>query len=490
MNLNHHEAMNASAAGLQKLSVLMPIYNERWTVREIVRRVLAATIPLELELIIVNDCSTDGSTEILEALAQGDSRIRLIQHETNQGKGAAIRTAIAHMTGDVAVVQDGDLEYNPDEYARLLQPLLSDEADAVFGSRFLAQPGRVLPFWHGVCNKALTLFSNMLTNLSLTDMETCYKMVRADILKELCLTSRSFTFEPELTTRLAQWGARIHEVPISYVGRSYLEGKKIRASDGPKAIGEMIRCRFFARRFTRQAKYYQFKSLDRTHIRNRWILREVSPFMGDRLLEIGAGIGSLSGLLLNRELVCLTDEDALLARTLRNRFCHRVNVSIERADPLSAAGSHKLRQQQLDTILYCNQLQSQADDDAVLSRLYQTLAPGGHCIITAPANPLLYCDLDRSAGCLRRYATSELNAKLAAAGFEVVHTKQFGRLGSLYWALLGRLLGRRRTGFGHAVWSDRLCGASRLLDRVLPISGSYLVTVGRKPRVQVVRTAA
>jgi glycosyltransferase involved in cell wall biosynthesis len=239
-----------SSEQLRRLSVLMPVYNERRTLPAIVARVLSSPVPLEIELIIVDDCSSDGSWEVIQELAAADERIKTLRHEQNAGKGSALRTAIAQISGDVAIVQDADLEYDPHEYRLLLPPILSGKADAVFGSRYAGTPRRVTPFWHTLINRGLTLLSNIVNNLWLTDMETCYKMVRADVLKHLRLTSRTFTFEPELTCRLAQWGARIYEVPISYNSRGYNDGKKIRPRDGFLALGEIVRARFLDRRFT------------------------------------------------------------------------------------------------------------------------------------------------------------------------------------------------------------------------------------------------
>jgi glycosyltransferase involved in cell wall biosynthesis len=228
----------------------MPVYNERRTLPNIVARVLSSPVPLEIELIIVDDCSSDGSWEVIQELASAEPRIKALRHARNAGKGAALRTSIAEISGDVAIVQDADLEYDPHEYRLLLPPILSGNADAVFGSRYAGTPRRVTPFWHTLINRGLTLLSNIVNNLWLTDMETCYKMVRADVLKQLRLTSRTFTFEPELTCRLAQWGARIYEVPISYNSRGYGDGKKIRPRDGFLALGEIVRARFLDRRFT------------------------------------------------------------------------------------------------------------------------------------------------------------------------------------------------------------------------------------------------
>ena len=225
------------------LSVLVPAYNEGPTVTRVFERL--AQVPLALEIVAVNDGSSDDTGRQLDALAAQGRIHRVIHHPTNRGKGAAIRTAIAAATGDVMVVQDADLEYDPAELPQLLAPILDGRADAVYGSRFLGGPHRVLFFWHSVGNRALTLLSNMLTDLNLTDMETCYKMVRADVMRRLTLTTDRFGFEPELTARLARSGARIYELPISYAGRTYAEGKKINWRDGVAAVWHILRFNLF-----------------------------------------------------------------------------------------------------------------------------------------------------------------------------------------------------------------------------------------------------
>jgi glycosyltransferase involved in cell wall biosynthesis len=218
-----------------KLSVVMPVYNERATLREVVARVLA--VPLDIELICVDDGSQDGSREILAELGDRYPQVRILLHPKNMGKGAALRRGIQESTGDFVIIQDADLEYDPAEYTRLLGPLIQGKADVVYGSRFIgAAPHRVLYFWHSVGNRILTLLSNALTNMNMSDMETCYKVFRREILQAIPIEENRFGFEPEITVKIAKRRLRVYEVGISYWGRTYEEGKKIGWKDGFRAL--------------------------------------------------------------------------------------------------------------------------------------------------------------------------------------------------------------------------------------------------------------
>lgn len=229
-----------------RLSVVIPVYNEAARVEAALVRV--RSVPLNLELVVVDDGSRDGTREVLRRLKDEGLIDVLVLHDVNGGKGSAVRTGFAHVTGHVTVIQDADLEYDPFDLTRLIEPILDGRADAVFGSRFLGGPRRVLYFWHRVGNGVLTLLSNMLTNINLTDMETCYKMVRTDLLRTLPLSARRFGIEPELTARLAQSGARIYELPVSYAGRTYAEGKKIGWKDGVAAFWHIVRANLLSGR--------------------------------------------------------------------------------------------------------------------------------------------------------------------------------------------------------------------------------------------------
>jgi glycosyltransferase involved in cell wall biosynthesis len=225
-----------------KISVVIPVYNEKNTIAEIINLVQAT--PFDKEIIVVDDCSTDGTREILESLSENEN-IKVIFNEENRGKGAALRRGFGEVTGDIVIIQDADLEYNPAEYENLIAPILEGKADVVYGSRFLSGTHRVLFFWHYVGNKLLTTISNILTNINLSDMETCYKAFRAEILKEIRLKSNRFTFEPEFTVKVAKKNYRIYETPVSYTGRDYSEGKKIGWKDGVTALIALFWYRFF-----------------------------------------------------------------------------------------------------------------------------------------------------------------------------------------------------------------------------------------------------
>src|SRR5689334_8307768 len=430
-----------------KLSILMPVYNERTVVERCISLVLTAPVPenMERELVIVDDCSTDGTYDILERLAEAFPQIRLYRHERNSGKGAAVRTAIGKANGDFSLIQDADLEYDPSEYPRLLRPLLDGHADAVFGSRYMAgSQTRVLLFWHSMINKFLTVVSNMFCNLNLTDMETCYKVFRTDLLKSIPIRSDRFGFEPEIVMKSAKRKFRIYEVPISYHGRTYEEGKKIGWKDGLKALGVILK--FWVIDDLYAAPYGRgvLNNLTGTPQYLSWLARKLRPHLGDTILEVGAGIGNLTGRLMSRRLLYVAGEkDPLHLHALRNRFLRTPNVVVQPLDPERPEEFASL-EGCFDTVLCINVLEYANDPASLLRSARSALKPGGSLILLVPQGPGLFGNVDRTLGHKRRYTAEGARQALEAEGFQLLEILQFNKAGALPWWAYSRVLGSRR----------------------------------------------
>ncbi|HUA87240.1 MAG TPA: bifunctional glycosyltransferase/class I SAM-dependent methyltransferase [Bryobacteraceae bacterium] len=466
------------------LSILIPVYNERTVVEKSLALVLAAELPenMERELVIVDDCSTDGTSEILERLAASEPRIRLIRHPVNQGKGAAVRTAIEKASGDFCLVQDADLEYDPSEYCKLLRPLLDGHADAVFGSRYLAgEQTRVLPFWHSMINKYLTLVSNMFSNLNVTDMETCYKIFRTDLLKSIPVRSNRFGFEPEITMKTSKRKLRVYEVPISYHGRTYEEGKKIGWKDGLKALGVILYFWLVDDLYVTTYGRGLLNNLTGTPQYLSWMTRVLRPQLGDTVLEIGAGLGNLTGRLMARKVSYVAAEkDPLYLHALRNRFLRTPNVSVCRLDPEEPLDYARWTEQ-FDTALCVNVLESTRHPQAVLESLGRCVKPGGNLIVLVPQGPRLFGSLDRALGHLHRFSRAEIEQMVAAAGFRVEGERQLNKIGALAWWVNGKILRRKKIGKPALKLFDKTVWVWRRMDVLLPWRGLSLVVIARKP---------
>jgi 2-polyprenyl-3-methyl-5-hydroxy-6-metoxy-1,4-benzoquinol methylase len=475
------------------LSVVMPCFNEEATISTVITRVLAS--PYVNELIVVDDGSSDESVPRVRAF--GDPRLRLLRQPVNLGKGAALRRGFAEATSPYVVIQDADLEYDPDEFGLLLRPLLDGAADVVYGSRFAyGRPRRVLYFWHSVGNKALTLASNMLTNLNLSDIETCYKAFRREVVQSLELEEDRFGIEPEITAKVAAGGWRVWEVSISYAGRTYAEGKKIGARDIARALYAILRysaawARVRGRvdrvpdRGESPASFEDadselsevLASLENADNYTEWIYTLIKDHLGRRVLEIGAGHGSLTAHLERGRHVTATDLSGSCVQRLRERFANCPNVEVLQADLADMNGTSLY-----DSIILVNVLEHLDDDVAVLRTLRGLLAPGGSICIFVPAFEGLYSEFDRRVGHRRRYRRTQLIGVLDRAGYSIVDARYVNTVGAVAWWLLARRLNQIPT----QNWSVRLYDRvvvpplRRLESRGMPRFGQSLLGIGRR----------
>ena len=463
-----------------KLSVVMPVYNESATLREIVRRV--GEVPLEKEILIVDDGSTDGTRDILREL-DGRDGVRVFLQPSNQGKGAAVSVGFQHATGDVVVVQDADLEYDPMEYLKLLAPITQGHADVVYGSRFLGGGARrVLYFWHTVGNRFLTLVSNMFTNLNLTDMETCYKMFRREVVQSMKFESRRFGIEPEITAKVARRGYRIYEVPISYYGRTYEEGKKIGWKDAFSALWTILRHSLRETEDPRNVGHVTLARMARLEPYNRWLAERFEGYVGSRVLEIGAGFGNMTRHLLPRELLMASDLDPVALEYLRG--CFREDSSVRVASyrlPLDPAEREEVSGLRFDTVVCLNVLEHIEADTATLGDLFEVLAPGGRLILVVPALAWLYGSLDEHLRHFRRYDKKELEKKVRDAGFVLEDCRFLNRPGIVGWYVNGRILRRRVLPRGQLAAFKLLMPFLKREETNPPSVGMSLLAVGRKP---------
>jgi glycosyltransferase involved in cell wall biosynthesis len=467
-----------------KLSILVPVYNERYSIGELVRRILGAPLPegLAREMIIVDDGSTDGTREVLARLAQAHPEgLRLILHEKNGGKGAALRTAIAAAGGDFCIFQDADLEYQPADYSRILEPLLAGDADVVYGSRFLpAGSRRVLYYWHAVGNRFLTWLSNVFTNLNLSDMETGYKAFRTAVLKTIPLRSNDFRIEPEITAKVAKRGLRVFEVPISYHGRTYLEGKKTGWIDGVLAVLAIFKYFLIDDLYDERTGHEILDDLSRTHRFNRWMADAIRPFLGHSILEIGAGIGNLTTHLLPRERYVATDFDELYRDVLANLTLNRLGLEVARLEATSWEHYAPFAGE-IDTVVCLNVLEHVPDARTALENMWRVLAPGGRAIILVPQGKWLYSPIDEALEHVKRYSRRELRELLAASGFAVETIFDFNRIGVPGWLFNGKLFRRLTLPRAQLKIYDSLVWVWRWLDRVFPWHGLSLIAVAMKP---------
>jgi glycosyltransferase involved in cell wall biosynthesis len=432
------------------LSVVVPCYNERDTVELVVERVLRSRYTAEV--IVVDDGSTDGTRAVVRTF--DDPRVKVILQTENRGKGAALRRGFAEATADFVIVQDADHEYDPADYEFVLAPLLDGKADVCYGSRFQTdRPHRVLYFWHTVGNRVLTLASNALTNLNLSDMETCYKAFRREVIQGIDIEEDRFGFEPEITAKIAAQGWRIYEVGISYTGRTYDEGKKIGWRDGVRAMYCVFRyspqlARVGLREKTHAPSSFEqaddelldtLAVLDEGHNYSSWLAELFREHQAGEILEVGAGHGTLTEHLAAFGSVTAVEPSDRAAAHLRSRFAGDPRVTVQLGDHTS------VRPESADTIVLSNVLEHIEDDVDALRSLRTALRPGGRIIVFSPAFDLLYSEFDRKVGHYRRYRARTLRARMRAAGLDVVECRYVNSLGFATWLLYARVLGRTPT---------------------------------------------
>lgn len=465
-----------------KLSVLIPVYNEQRTIREIVQRVLAVNVPGvdEMEIVIVDDASTDGSAEIIKELHQEyPETVHPILLEKNKGKGNAIRTAIQAACGDLGIIQDADLEYDPKDYKIVLEPIISGEADVVYGSRFADRDERrVLYFRHTLANRLLTFVSNWFTDLNLTDMETCYKAFRLQVAKTIPIRSDDFGIEPELTAKFAKRKLRIFEVPISYHGRTYAEGKKITWPDGMKALWTIIKYWLIDDMFQGDYGHKDLIDMEAAPKYTEWTLERTRPYVGDLLLEIGSGIGNNVRILMQYTDVIATEIEPVYLEVLRNAYLNTPGVDVRAWDATQPPPPDL---PQPDSILCSNVIEHIEDDRAVVVNADEVLKPGGRMVFIVPRGEKLYSTLDSAIGHCRRYDEGRLRSLFTDLGYEVEELFTLNKIGVLGWWYRGAITKQAAIGrFGLKIFNV-LVPVFKLIDPLLPWKGLSLVIVARKP---------
>jgi SAM-dependent methyltransferase len=497
------------------LTVLVPVFDEQHLVAASLARLeLLARSPHlhRVQVVVVDDSSRDATPAVLGAFAaergidlgpalpaarrgatppgaiergrgtHGGIDWLFLQHDRNGGKGAAVRTGLARAECDVTVIHDADLEYHPRDLLRIVKVFVEDGADAVFGSRFAGgESRRALLFRHELGNRLLTFITNVITNVNLTDMETCYKAVRTSLFRSIPIASNDFRLEPELTIKLAKREARIFEVPISYSGRTYQEGKKISWTDGFRALGAMLRFWISDEIYAADEHGSQILGrLARAPRFNAWMADFIRPFCGKRVLEIGSGTGNMTRHLVPRDAYVASDLNPLYLQTLRALAADRPYLDVTLTD-VTRRDSFPDPGLRFDTVVCLNVIEHVDDDVAALRNVHDVLAPGGRAIVLVPRGPGLFGTLDEVLGHKRRYTEASLRRLALDAGLEPRELLPFNRVGTPAWWLNGRLLRRRHFGLAQIQVLNLLTPVFRRIDRALPFPPLSLVAILERP---------
>jgi glycosyltransferase involved in cell wall biosynthesis len=477
--------------GQVSLSILVPVYNEQYLVETSLKRLATLENSPDLErirVIVVNDASTDGTAAALQRFRDSVEQLGLmkfdwlfLEHSKNQGKGAAIRTAIPHIDTELVVIHDADLEYHPSDIAKMVPLFLYEEADAVFGSRFLASDfRRVLLFRHSLGNHLITLLTNIVTDLNLTDIETCYKMVRADLFKGIPWESDRFGIEPEITIKLAKRKARIFEIPIRYSGRTYAEGKKITWKDGVRALGALVKYGISDKIYIADAYGSEILArLNRAPRFTRWMADTIRPYVGERVLEIGAGIGNLTANLVPRTQYFASDINPHYLDRLETLTQTRPYLQVHYTD---ASAAETFPAERFDTVICMNVVEHIENDVGALANIRASLEENGRAIVLVPNGPRLFGSLDTVLGHHRRYTREQLIKACHDAGFTVEKLLKFNHFGTPGWWLNGRVLKKQTFGFWQIKLLNFLIPLVRPIDRFLPFPHlSWIVILRAAP---------
>ncbi len=471
----------AKAETTQTLSILLCVHNQVHTITSFVDRLLSAPLTSPIELVIVDDGSTDGSAELISELTNTRPSIRFIRHKQTLGRAESLLRATGEMTGEIAVLLDPEKGFNPMDLPRLLRPVAEDVADVAFGSRFLSTDCRkVSGSRRTFLARLATRMSNFINGIDQTDIQPHGILIRKEILASIPLKEQGRRIETELVTKLAKWNLRLVEVSVSQDSWTQSVSCRFGVGDFLRTVGLALQYRYLDKRFTLHDGFHILVSVGNAPKFNRWLVSKLSPFMGKRILEAGSGIGNLTELFRHHEHVACVDFDPLYVDRLRQRFGHMNNMSFHQLDLNQLADCSELKSAQLDTIVCVNVLEHIEDDRGVLRSFQQLLEPGGQVVLLVPAHPGLYTEVDRTLGHFRRYSFEKATEKMREAGLEVVHCSGFNRLGAIGWYVSGKLMRRSTISSRQMKLYEWLLPVAKLCERLPFLPQLSVVVVGRK----------